>query len=161
MVKPEQEILLKILKHIDLTGKCWIWKGQLDKEGYGIIHVKTHRFIYELLKATIPKDKVIDHLCRNRACCNPDHLEAITNKENILRGNAGLHNKIKTHCKHGHELIRGNLRDYELKRGRRACKKCHNEWGIKYRKRPEIKSHINFLQRERRNKRNSLKNIKH
>jgi hypothetical protein len=75
-----------------------------------------------LLVGPIPEGKQLDHLCRNRACINPEHLEPVTAKENILRGESfSAKNARKTHCIHGHELSGDNLRI--LKHGR-VCLEC-------------------------------------
>lgn len=122
--------LLRFQKHIelDLLTACWLWKRYRDKDGYGKFRSNeetttlVHRISYEHWNGKIPKSLTIDHLCRNTSCCNPSHLEVVTLKENILRGNtiAAMHSK-KTHCKNGHELSGDNLR---LCTGRRRCKTC-------------------------------------
>lgn len=105
----------------DETG-CWVWTGCLDgyhrtrnHGGYGQFYVqhrqwKSHRFAYEFLVGPVPLGLNLDHLCRNRACCNPAHLEPVTQKENVRRG-VGMSSQIskaKTHCKRGHELTPEN-----------------------------------------------------
>lgn len=111
--------------------ECWEWQGPRHN-GYGSFYggreartVRTHRFAYELLAGPVPAGLVLDHLCRNRACCNPAHLEPVTNRENILRGEGfpGLRAR-QTHCKHGHELSGDNLR---IDRGCRDCWACRRE----------------------------------
>lgn len=94
-------------------GGCWKWTGRLDRDGYGKYQVKNggvqhyfiaHRAAYELALSTIPEGLVIDHLCRNRSCCNPAHLEAVTADENRRRG-AGLGNLLwgpTDRCGKGH-----------------------------------------------------------
>jgi hypothetical protein len=107
---------------------CWEWTKQRSPKGYG--HVKwqrrnwrAHRLTYELLVAPIPTGMTIDHLCRNAACVNPEHLEVVTNTENNRRSPltiAGA-NIRKTHCPHGHAYDEANTRHY---RGQRHCRTC-------------------------------------
>lgn len=76
-------------------GECWPWTGSKQQGGYGSVSVRVdgrvtstpaHRMAYTLAKGPIPAGLTIDHLCRNRACCNPAHLEAVTIGENVDRG---------------------------------------------------------------------------
>lgn len=111
---------------------CWIWTGCLNNKGYGQFHhnkktTYVHRFVFEVLRFTIPDDLCIDHLCRVRCCVNPYHMEPVTNKENILRGESGhAINARKTHCYRGHEFTPANT--YIRKMGERECRKCHSEY---------------------------------
>ena len=97
---------------VEKTDTCWNWKTPHAKLGYGFIYVyergqkvPAHRVAWELLRGPIPEGLQIDHLCRNRRCVNPDHLEPVTQHENIMRGE-GLSAKraVQTHCKHGHNM---------------------------------------------------------
>jgi hypothetical protein len=107
---------------------CWVYQGQKTKGGYGTLwvygkDVYTHRLAYELLRADIPEGLHIDHLCRNRACCNPWHLEPVTNAVNSRRGNSFTSvNAAKTHCPRGHLLSGENLLPAALPR--RYCRPC-------------------------------------
>jgi hypothetical protein len=100
---------------VDKTDGCWLWKGKALKVGYGQLRrngreILAHRYAYEMAYGAIPEGLQIDHLCRNRLCVNPAHLEAVSQAENIRRGAA--RRLRKTHCKRGHprtpETIVGN-----------------------------------------------------
>lgn len=110
---------------------CWEWKGYINAGGYGQFTVKgtsraAHRVMWELAGRSVNLVLQLDHLCRNRACVNPDHLEQVSNKENVLRGQGiSANNARKTHCLRGHPYSGNNL-TYKLRDGslRRVCKKC-------------------------------------
>ena len=118
---------------------CWIWMGAKDQSGYGQgfyrgKRERVHRVIYSLIKGSIPRCKEdrfsnqLDHLCRNHACCNPEHLEMVTQKTNVLRG-VGItaQNARKTFCKWGHKLP-----PYNPNESRKFCKTCDS---IRHKKR--------------------------
>lgn len=116
------------------TTPCWIWQGPLTT-GYSRFSVEGrlvlgHRWFYERANGAIPAGLVLDHLCRQRACVNPDHLEPVTARENILRGEGmGARFARRTHCAAGHPFTEDNT--YVLRAGQRAgsrvCRTCKRE----------------------------------
>lgn len=111
---------------------CWEWRGRLASNGYGQIQanrrtLQVHRVTYEAHKGAIPEGLAIDHLCRNRTCCNPDHLEAVTSHENWRRGQAPNAISVRMgRCLSGRHLLVGeNL--YVFPNGVRRCRACHVE----------------------------------
>lgn len=110
---------------------CWIWTGALSTKGYGRYGIKNrtyaaHRVVFEIFREGIPENMQLDHLCRNRQCVNPDHLEIVSNRENTLRGiNFIARNAKATHCPQGHEYNSDNtyLSKYISTISRR-CKMC-------------------------------------
>lgn len=118
-------------KFIKLSDGCWKWTAKIHKiTKYGNMrfnekHYLAHRVSYMIHKGDIPNNLVIDHICNNRYCVNPNHLQAITLRENILRGTGiAAINKRKTHCKNGHNLSGNNL--YICPRGKRECRTCRS-----------------------------------
>jgi hypothetical protein len=109
------------------TETCWNWSGTKDRLGYthfqSPISQLAHVFSFFLHKGSIPKGLEIDHLCRNRGCVNPDHLEAVTRKQNMERAAAAW--PKKTHCKRGHPFTGFNDR-FSLD-GKRKCHICRIE----------------------------------
>lgn len=122
---------------VDVRGyeECWLWVGALTGgRGYGSFHldrrrVKAHRFAYEQMVGPIPDGLTLDHLCRVRRCVNPNHLEPVTNLENIRRGRSFAGRvalrETQTHCKRGHELAGNNL--HMRSDGRRQCLTCRRD----------------------------------
>jgi len=117
---------------VDANG-CWIWTGGRTANGYGQFSTTTetgarehwyaHRWSYTQTFGPIPDGMQLDHLCRVRACCNPSHLEPVTQTVNILRGESPYAKKARqSHCKWGHELTGNNVR--VKKNGCRQCREC-------------------------------------
>jgi len=111
---------------LDLLEGCWLWKGCLTN-GYGIFTIKhknvlAHRISFVHWNGEIKQGLEIDHLCRNRTCCNPAHLETVTHIVNVKRGNLGIINKNKTHCKNGHGFTKENT--IITVSGKRNCRIC-------------------------------------
>lgn len=127
---------------VNKTETCWLWTGQLDISGYGQILrngklFKTHRVAYELLVGPIPEGLTLDHVkdrgCQHRSCCNPAHLEPVTNRVNILRGDSiAANNARKTHCKRGHLIDGANKQQ-------RFCKTCVKAIDLRQREKRRLK----------------------
>ena len=120
----------KIKKHVSMESDsgCWIWKGSLTYGGYahltwnGTLWVG-HRLIYEIFKGPIPPGLELDHLCRVRRCVNPDHVEPVTHKVNVLRGLGVTAEAAQaTHCPSGHSYDETNT--LWSKDKRRYCRQC-------------------------------------
>lgn len=113
------------------VGGCWEWIGHIRRDGYGKFHYTrgeksidgvAHRLVYEHLVGEIPKGLVLDHLCRNRRCVNPKHLEPVTSAENCRRGVYPVAEKPQ--CLRGHQLSDENVYRSPTKPNHRRCRAC-------------------------------------
>ncbi len=131
---PKEKFLKALTK--EGPGDCWNWGGRKRADGYGLFgyteghkwhRVYAHRFSYELFVGPIPAGLVIDHLCRNPSCVNPEHLEPVPHEVNIARGfSPWAVNARKTHCKRGHEFTLENT--WVNTKGHRVCRTCKREY---------------------------------
>lgn len=113
---------------------CWNWTGTRTAAGYGVTGIRAggetraHRLSYRVHIGEIPNGKVIHHACENPACVRPEHLEAVTDRENLMASAStqARINSEKTHCIHGHPLSGDNLTIQVLRNGKekRRCKAC-------------------------------------
>lgn len=122
-------LLEKILERVEKRPDgCWVWTGA-TYAGYGRVRVngkndRVHRVVYELIVGEIGPGKFLDHLCRVRACCNPAHLEPVTNRENTRRGEGPTaRNARKLRCDRGHDLaVHGGVQT-----SGRYCRACRRD----------------------------------
>lgn len=116
---------------IDPISGCWNWIGAISKGGYGLMMVRprtlrAHRISYDIFIGLTNLDLVIDHVCRNKKCCNPIHLREVSATTNCMENSIGIApiRKKQTHCIHGHEFTKSNtIAKYGGLRGCRECKK--------------------------------------
>jgi hypothetical protein len=116
---------------------CWPWTGEIDRDGYGVIIIwdgpqrrrrAAHRAAYVVLIGEFPADLVVDHLCRNRSCVNPAHLEPVTRGENVLRGEGPSAKAARSAaCGNGHEYTPETTYT-NPKSGVRACRICTRDY---------------------------------
>ena len=127
-MKPRGTVEERLWRYISIEGTCWIWTARLNAGGYGTIKVAgksllAHRVSYELYVNQIEGE--LDHLCRNRDCINPAHLEDVDHATNMRRGDResyGIPNRQKTECPQGHNYEEHGV--YIDKQGFRKCRTC-------------------------------------
>lgn len=123
---PIERLLMRV--HINATTGCWEWLGYKASNGYGRIAINksgrpAHRIAYTFFREAVPVTLVCDHLCRNRGCVNPWHIEIVTIRENVLRGARATK---ATHCRLGHPYSPDNTRINSD--GGRRCILCERAW---------------------------------
>lgn len=149
----------RVHKHIKINSdnECWEWTATLTPSGYGQGYDRytitnctvqfAHRIVYKLYKGDIPKDLDLDHLCKNRKCVNPEHLQPITKKDHRKRTWEQRKKNPPMFCKHGHPLSGSNLYIYKRPNNpefqMRSCKACHlvrsqKYWKTKDKRNPQI-----------------------
>lgn len=129
MPKTAVDPLERFIGKLDV-GDCWLWCGNTTQLGYGLFWlppapgrcVISHRWLYERLVGRLPEHLVLDHLCRRPRCQNPDHLEPVTQRENVRRG---MGHGRETHCPQGHPYDEANT--YRRRNGIRQCRTCHRD----------------------------------
>ena len=126
-----------IADNIDASGDCWEWTSHLNTAGYGQVgffgrRTLVHRLMWEALVGPIPLGLEMDHLCRNRRCVNPDHLEPVTSSVNSQRGYLNPPHVWKSHCLRGHPFTGDNI--YLYPNGNRACRACRRHYAGKRRR---------------------------
>lgn len=144
---PSQEAVAVLFwSHVQKQANgCWAWTAYRNPKGYGMTSAGlasrlAHRAAWALAGRALVKGLTLDHLCRNRACVNPDHLEQISNRENVLRGDTlPAANLRKTHCTAGHALSGSNL--VTRQNGERRCRTCRRAHQERYSRAHPGKSH--------------------
>ncbi len=132
--KPRPTLTERIERQVDRSASDghWVWTGARSAAGYGVVSVEgrprlVHRVLWMRAHGPIPEGTEIDHLCRVRECVNPDHLEPVTHKVNVLRGESPMAGYAKrTHCGKGHPYDEANT-TYR-KSGTRVCRTCVKIW---------------------------------
>lgn len=130
----DASFIKKVFDEIDIPRgdheECWNWTGYLDKDGYGRFlssfaqKTSAHRLVYKIVVGEISSGLTLDHLCRNRRCVNPSHLEPVSFEENLRRAVAS-----RSHCANGHPWNADNTYFYAT---RRACRRCAADRQLKY-----------------------------
>jgi hypothetical protein len=133
-----------VVEDAGFDSPCWMWRGNRDRDGYARFAAgekrgfsRAHQFAYEVLVGPVKGGLHLDHLCRNRRCVNPSHLEPVSVRENLMRGETyAASAAAKTHCKYGHPLSGENLY-VPPGSGTRKCRECvrrrKREWRARQR----------------------------
>lgn len=124
ILPPTPYALRRFMKAVDSTKECWRWTGFINKDGYGQITIdketyKAHRVSYTWMKGTIPETLTLDHVCHNRWCVNPQHLDPVLASVNVSRQRF-----FKTGCRNGHAYTEENTYYYSGANRFRMCRIC-------------------------------------
>lgn len=129
--------MVRFWAKVERTAGCWLWTASVSTNGYGQAWDsarrtprRAHRLAWEDRFGPVPEGFYLDHLCRVRRCVNPDHLQIVTNRINVVERGDGptARNAAKTHCLRGHPFDEANTRRYATRYGpARACRACHRE----------------------------------
>jgi HNH endonuclease len=122
------ERVARFWRRVNRTDACWLWTGGTNGRGYGQLKIDgqqfyAHRLAFEVERGPIPNGLVIDHLCRTPLCVNPDHLEPVTNTENLRRGVRGGDPLTRERCKNDHPWDDV----YRAPNGTYHCRHCRRE----------------------------------
>lgn len=143
---PDDVLQARWLAKVEVADGCWMWTGAKHWFGHGSIAIPrtrrtayAHRLAYEWFVGPIPEGLEIDHVCRVPSCVNPTHLEAVTHRENVQRGNVRLIFGSRTHCVNGHPFSGENVRPRGEGQGR-VCVTCARERSRRYRERQALEA---------------------
>lgn len=121
---PTFELAARLVSKTDRTSECWVWTGTITPNGYGQVSkfgrpTLAHRVSYELFVGPISEGLVLDHLCKTTNCVRPDHLQPVTQAENVIRA------KRNPSCPQGH--LYDDANSYYAPNGHRRCRRCRRE----------------------------------
>lgn len=131
MITELQAVPLRIVERLNFDSECWLYTGPLRDDGYARVWFEgkneyLHVLVWEKIHGKKPVGYTLDHLtCRQRSCCNHNHLELVTFQENIARGEVGVNSYSKTHCPQQHEYTKRNTAINA--HGKRVCIKCYKD----------------------------------
>ena len=125
----DDDVQERLFSKFAITDGCWEWTAARNARGYGLFtierghQISAHRAVYISLRGEIPSGLVTDHLCRNPGCVRPDHLDVVTQRENVLRGvSPAAWNAVVRACRRGHRYDQSNT--YRTPSGGRQCRTC-------------------------------------